>query len=291
MHDLWEGVAQHYVASILYDFIYVKKYFSSRHLNKRIMALNYQNFEQKPSETQKVNLKTSKKLKMSAAETMTLVRNLRFIIADLILEDDSCWELFLSLNKMSGVIMGEVIDSDSPDYLAFLVGTYLEKLCKLFPDGMKNKHHHLVHYPRVMRFMGSHWALCSMRFESRHKEGKTISGNALCRINVCHTIAIKMQLKLNYRFLCENNFRPIWTYGPSNLVSVSEIQSYSDFKNVLPTSLSNDVQQLTWVLYYQKKITVYTFFIEHSREEPFFYKIKFIFLDSNNGLFFLAHTR
>lgn len=40
-----------------------------------------------------------------------------------------------------------------------------------------------------------------MRFEAKHREAKISSRSAISRVNVCKTIAIKHQLRQNYRFL------------------------------------------------------------------------------------------
>ena len=124
--------------------------------------------------------------------------------------------------------------------LEILISEYLIELNCLFPNIMKPKHHHLLHYPRVMAEMGPLSALSSMRFESKHREGKNVSKNANCRINICHTIAIKLQLKLNYRFLSRENSTPsILSFGPSKTILLSTVPHFNDFKFLLPDANIN----------------------------------------------------
>lgn len=54
---------------------------------------------------------------------------------------------------------------------------------------------------RIMKLLGSFWNLCPMRFESKHREGKIIAYSAVHRVNICYTIALRHQLKLNYQFM------------------------------------------------------------------------------------------
>lgn len=103
-----------------------------------------------------------------------------------------------------------------------------------------------------MKLMGPLWNLSSMRFESRHQDGKTISQNSLCRINVCHTIAIKSQLKLNYRFLCSPNQTPMIAYGPGKLIKSSDLTDLEDI-SILETSTY--LKKLNWIKCYNNKIS------------------------------------
>ena len=215
---------------------------------------------------------------------MTLMRNFNFLIGDLVSSDDPFWKLFIALKKLVEVIMDEVHTPNTFKYLEILIEEYLTQLNELLPKYMKPKHHYLIHYPNVMRLMGPLWRLSSMRFESRHQEGKIISRNSLCRINVCHTIAIKSQLKLNYRFLCTPNPRPFLTYGPGKFIKVSELSHFCDFKSfILETST---VKQLKWIKLFNKKISAGHIIIDFDTisGEPLFYNSKHFLIDDKNEL-------
>lgn len=48
-----------------------------------------------------------------------------------------------------------------------------------------------------------------MRFEAKHREGKITARAAISRVNICKTIAIKHQLRQNYRFLINKTMEKI----------------------------------------------------------------------------------
>ena len=70
---------------------------------------------------------------------------------------------------------------------------------------MKPKHHFLIHYSRIMKSIGPLLQISCMRNESKHRDGKVTSHVAICRKNVCDTIAIK-QKKLFYMVQLTYNF-------------------------------------------------------------------------------------
>lgn len=196
-----------------------------------------------------------KKLKLSAAETMTFLRNFALLIGDLITEDYECCSLFVLLKQIVDIIMDTKLLANLYNCLKVFISEYLSKLNEIFPSSIKPKHHHLVHYPAVLRQMGPLWHMSSMRFESRHREGRKISCSAICRANVCHTIAIKMQLQMNHRFLSGDPLPSIFSYGPIEEVSVYNLPLPSELKNCVSTCDEGLVALVKWVTCYFKKFT------------------------------------
>lgn len=115
MHDVWEGVAQYDLASILNNFVNVKKYFSLSRMNNRINGFKFQNWENKPTEINSNRLKT--KLKLSAAETMSLTRNFTHLLGDLVPEDDPFWDLFLKLKAVTDLKMSNIHTKNTYQYI------------------------------------------------------------------------------------------------------------------------------------------------------------------------------
>lgn len=70
----------------------------------------------------------------------------------------------------------------------------------LFGETLKPKHHHMVHYPMVMKMVGPLKNIWSMRFEAKHRLSKLAANVTSTRVNISTTLAIKHQLKLCYRF-------------------------------------------------------------------------------------------
>lgn len=94
------------------------------------------------------------------------------------------------------------------------VGEYLTLLSNLFSKShLKPKHHHLIHYPRVLRLVGPLNRISSMRYEAKHQFGKNVAHISRNRINVCRTIAIKHQYLLNVRSRKQTIRRPLFDRG------------------------------------------------------------------------------
>lgn len=284
MHDVWEGVVPYDLAKILNFFINVEKTFSLDLLNQRILGFPYQDWENQPVEITQLHLK--KRLKLSSAEAMTLLRNFGLLIGDLIPEDHECWGLFIQLKQVVDIIMDTKLLANSYKCLKVFISEYLSNLNEFFPSSIKPKHHHLVHYPTVLHQMGPLWHMSSMRGESRHREGKKISRNAICRANVCRTIAIKMQLQLNHRFLSRDPLPSIFSYGPIQEVSVHDLHLPSELKNSCSINDEGLVASMKWITRYSKKIHLGHFVIDYKNDsiDPCFFEIKYFVLDQVKGL-------
>lgn len=78
---------------------------------------------------------------------------------------------------------------------------------------IKLKFHFILHLPDIILETGPPILILCMRYESKHRELKTIAAAVASRINICKTIATKLQLKLCYRFLSDDGFSNTITYG------------------------------------------------------------------------------
>ena len=111
MHDFLEGVCIYVVCAILYEFIFVKKFFTLHQLNVIILNFNYDSDES--NKPPKLNLNEEKQklnLKYSASE-MYCLKYLSLMIGDLIPNHDEHWEMFLTLRKISDILMSPRIVS------------------------------------------------------------------------------------------------------------------------------------------------------------------------------------
>jgi hypothetical protein len=281
MHDILQGVFCFDTLKVLAVFIIEKKYFNIQFFHRRVNAFPYKKNENKPClDITESFLKNDGKLKMSASECLTLARNLPLLIGDRVPVDDEHWKLLVLLNKILAIIICDSFVSGTENYLELLIKEYLELLEYLFPGSIKPKHHHMIHYPSVMRMMGPLWKISSMRYESKNKEGKVTSHAAICRINICRTIAVKHQLKLAYRFICENLDEPlIWEFGGSSITTLNLLESYCKFSHVFPYTRDCELKTVKWVTYFNRKICpgdVLVFFNNEANDtdlEPKFYGI------------------
>uniref|UniRef100_A0A0C9RNU9 ZNF687 protein n=1 Tax=Fopius arisanus TaxID=64838 RepID=A0A0C9RNU9_9HYME len=199
-HDILEGVCRYDLALILNYFIKTKKIFDLTNLNERLRGFNYGSVKNVPAEITSMHL-TNKAIIMSASEMLTLVRYLPLIIAHKIPEKDDVWQLLLSLKEIIDIVTSYDVDNDCWQVLQVKIDEYLRLLGRIFPRCFKPKHHFLVHYPQVMFLCGPLGKISTIRCEGKHREGKITSKTSISRVNVCKTIAIKHQLRFNYRLI------------------------------------------------------------------------------------------
>ncbi|KAE9530467.1 hypothetical protein AGLY_010929 [Aphis glycines] len=104
----------------------------------------------------------------------------------------------LCFSRHLGVMIGYAI------LLTTLIKEHHQLYLQLFNTNLKPKHHHLLHYPYVMKKVGPVSHLWSMRFESKHRESKLTAHSITSRKNICCTLSIKHQLKLAYCLLSKS---------------------------------------------------------------------------------------
>lgn len=239
MHDFLEGVCRYDLALILHYFIYVREYFTHANLNTKIRAFYYgpNKGVNKPAEILEKHLTQKYKcIIMSSAEMLNLIRNLSLIIGSDIDTTDEHWQLVLSLQEILEILCNTKISADTPKTLESKIFEYLSLLTKKFPSSMKPKHHFLIHYPSIMQKVGPLWNICCLRFESKHREAKQTSHAAICRINVCRTIAIRHQLTLNYRLLNQNSSHAAYEcISQIKNVPLKDLPDITDFLQLLPS--------------------------------------------------------
>lgn len=231
---------------------------------------------------------------MSASEMLTLVRHLSLIIGHLVPEDDEVWQLFLSLHDIIIICTSFYLDSNAHFILRETITDYLEQLNNLFfiKNPMKPKHHFLLHYPDVLLLCGPLSRISTMRFEAEHREGKRTSSVSINRVNLCKTIAIKHQLRLNYKFLL-NEFPKIIVYEKKLVKndSVSHINSCLDIqRSVLPfvdklTGLVSLVKSLSWE---GKCIDEKTVIMTPSEDGPLFFDVNRIIVSGNQDFILIV---
>lgn len=106
MHDLLEGVVQYDLALILYYIIFILKRFPPSQLNERLRGFNVGINDKncKPPQLDENQL-NNKKLQLSPAETLCLIRYIGLIIGDLIPpEYKKYWKLVCKLKKIIDIV-------------------------------------------------------------------------------------------------------------------------------------------------------------------------------------------
>lgn len=163
MHDILEGVCHYDFCAILEELISVKEYFTLQTLNDRIQNFDY-GFDvgDKPSVIILDNIR-AQKLKMSASEMLFFVRHFGLMIGDLVPEEEEVWQLYIRLIQILDIVTAPFVSTDLITYLTTLIAEHHELYCKLFFKTLKPKHHIMVHYPRIINFIGPLIHVWSMR--------------------------------------------------------------------------------------------------------------------------------
>lgn len=247
MHDLLEGVVK-YDLGLLLSYFIKKKYFTLNLLNSRIMAFDYNDNDKnsKPPEILESHI-NQKFLHMSASETFCFLRIITLLIGDKVPEDDQFWNLLISLKSLTEIIFSKKFYKKSHLILQLMIFEYLELLNQLFPKSLKPKHHFLIHYARIQELMGPLSKLSSMRFESKHQFGKRVSKISLNRVNVCHSIALKEQYSLNFRFIKEkDNNQTDFDFKFGSMLSKINYDEF-ELNNVINIQTENKIIETNWV--------------------------------------------
>ena len=99
---------------------------------------------------------------MSAAEMLCFVNNLSFLIGHLIEENNIHWSLFCILKRIIVIVTSKKIHVSVHYLLEIKIQEYLHLRSELFSQNIIPKHHFLVHYPSVMKKVGTLWGTCCM---------------------------------------------------------------------------------------------------------------------------------
>lgn len=202
MHDLFEGVV-HYELKLFFQYCVSNAFFTVETLNNRLRAFDF-GTDDRPSLIDRASLDLSnKKFAQSAAQTITLVRNLPLLIADKIPEGDINWYSVLVLIKICQISLSPIHSLDTIPYLIVLVEEKLQLLSRLYPSSsMKLKMHHMVHYASQIERFGPLIHSWTMRHEAKLSFIKRSSRRGNFK-NILKTVVKHHQLWLCYQLHCE----------------------------------------------------------------------------------------
>ena len=234
MHDVLEGIIPFEMSLILQTLI-DKKYLHLSDINEAIRSFHYSlsDINSKPPEIGLPNIK------VQAAESWCLARNLPLMIGDKVPEDDEHWNLFLTLLECIELIFAPAITNGLISLLETLIEEHHEEFKRLYPTfSLLPKHHFLLHYPDFMRRYGPLCRYWCMRFEAKHRFGKEVASVVRNFKNICKTIMHRSQLRIANCLFNNTLFRPIVVMGNSDTVSLS-------FMEVAVSSFLRDKFNLT----------------------------------------------
>lgn len=218
---------------------------------------------------------------MSSAEILSLMNNLSLITGNYIEQDNEHWTLYIILKRIISIVVSSVVHAKTHKILESEIEEFLSLHSKLFPNSMKPKHHFMVHHPRVMEQTGPLWNSCSMRFESKHHEGKVISYSAISRVNVCYTIALRNQLKLHYRFMKGKTSDPMLTLSSTKAGIIENIPSQLNIDG-------NTVRILKWIKRGKRQIQNDTIIMIPEESGPAFHKVSHMIFEPTGNISILT---
>lgn len=220
MHDLFEGVFNYHMSSIILFFIENSNLFTLETLNNRKQTFQY-------GETEIGNISPPIKLedlrkykfKMSAREMLCFVHHFSLMVGDLVPLNDAVWDLFLLLLKFLDLVMMPSVNADIIRLTKATAEELNSEYIRLFKEHLRPKHHFLLHYDSIIEQSGPLTFLSCMRFEAKHREMKLYSNNTTSRKNLPLSLGIKNQLKSAYRLLSQHGLPEKTSYSHQKLIS------------------------------------------------------------------------
>lgn len=255
LHDLFEGVCNYDMGQILYDMVVQQKLFTLDSLNFKLKFFKYPERSNKPPLISSTQLQ-NQYLKMTAAEMKCFILNCSLILGELILRKKKYWKLYLLLRQIVSLTLQTTMSNEDIKTLSNLIKQHHILYVKLFSNTLKPKHHHMVHYPRIMENTGPLCHTWTMRFEAKHRPLKQSAITSNNRINLPFTIAIKQQLCMSEMFLNRVGFKEIPIYekiqnqNERPIVQIKDsriIEGFHQIKNFTSNGIKYDVDTVVWI--------------------------------------------
>lgn len=295
MHDLLEGVCPFIIMLCLRDWITnrilpenpCKERLSADLLNRRIQSFRYSFYDMSDKPSAKFTDAAIREpgnytTKQRALQQWCLIRNLPFLIADLIPSDNERFQLILQLLDIMDVIFAPRFLIEHTVHLEYLIEDFFEDFATLFPHTSPiNKFHHLLHYPDTLRIHGPGRQNWTARFEAKHNQVKRIARENFNFKNISFSVA-EHQLEV---FCSEMQSPDAFAhenveFAPVNIVPFESLQVMHDHPNLDQRGIISITKSLTingWS-YRPGSIIVLKFSHETKSEIPKFGRVKTVFM-------------
>lgn len=246
MHGILEGVAKYDLCKVLFEFVYVRKYFSDDTFRDRIDNFHYGPLEagnRPPSN--KISRKSLAEDSLNFSEMLCFVRHLGEMIGDLVPEDDPVWELYILLREIIDILFAPEFSAGTENLLHVLVVEHHQLYMELFLCNVKQKFHFMLHYSSLMLTLGPLVHLSSIRWEAKHRELKQVARATNSRINLPHTVVLKHQLRQCYRFMSGDGLKVEFSVGLTQLVQRETVDPRALLRDFIPPNVLVNVAK--WV--------------------------------------------
>ena len=253
MHDVLEGVGPKEIRLLLLHCV-SSKFFTLEEYNERLASFNYgYSDSDRPVPILCTTFSKDTTMRSSAAQMLTLFRNLPSMVGPKIPEGDENWSCFLILRKILDIIMCPVIPSSTCATLKSLIIEHHTLYCLLYGnDQVIPKMHFLTHYPEQMMAIGPIMRAWTMRHEAKlnfFKQASRISNFK----NIPQSVARRHQRWQCYQLAKCNLLCTPLECGPgepsSSLDGESENLTASILKSDPTIDLASSVFRPSWVRY------------------------------------------
>lgn len=249
MHDFIEGVMHRDMFDILDYYINKAKLFTLSDLSNRMKLHDYGEFDvrNKPPEILTNHLKNGS-LKMSAGEMLTFVRHFGMLMGDLIPDEDTVYRIYLNLLQILDILLARSIQKNCQGLLTTLVSEHHILVRTIFSRNCKTKEHNLLHYDTVMHSSGPLINFSGMRWEAKHKESRLIAAISNTKLNVCHTLGVKHQMKFAYLIESNTMFPAQLSTGMLKKLTMKQLFTVVSDNSIIVHKFSNkNLTSYNWI--------------------------------------------
>lgn len=202
--------------------------------------------------------------------------------------------MYCALRRILDIILAPTILAAEIDLLRVLIAEYLERRTNVFGGSLKNKHHHLVHYPRIISQFGPIVRYWCLRFEQKHQRYKRLMHIACNFKNVPKTIATRHQndFALKLASCNDTQCRPTQCsdkVGSGKFVKLSDFYNSVHVAAVMHIPVEAEVYQAEWVkingTVYKSNCYLHGGY-DTDNEVPVFVQLKDIFVRNQTPIVF-----
>nr|XP_018911547.1 PREDICTED: uncharacterized protein LOC109040177 isoform X1 [Bemisia tabaci] len=196
MHDLLESGVATFTLELILKFAMRHGYTTLPHLNRIIRDQNYGVMKNKPPPIVGTNQQPS--IKMSAAEMLNFTVFFGIIMGHFFPENDPVWKMYILLRKIMDILFSPRIHLESLEILKSLIEEHHSLYIQFSEEKhLRNKHHHLLHYPDLILKYGPPIKYSAIRYEAFHQRGKQVAVSVASRRNLPKTVLTRNQLLLH----------------------------------------------------------------------------------------------
>lgn len=240
MHDLFSsGVCKIGFEAVLLHYIKIKKIFTLDKLNVRRRLLGKQSLDSSLSRMPDVefdNKSHSYKIRTTSAEMRSFCHFFTSIIGLLVPIDDPVWNYVKCLVNLVDFALLPSFKPSDIDKLNKLTKLHHELFLEHFPnETLRPKHHHLVHYGRVINASGPVGNLMCFRQEAKHSIFIKYAHIVSSRKNISYTLAMKAGLQFSHDSSNEVFFKG----NSTDNFTITQLETRSYFIHLIHSDIVN----------------------------------------------------